>query len=166
VRRSLAGLALIATCSSAAPAFGATTCNGSNVSLAFGPYDVASPTSLDTQTAMTVSCTRVNNPPGDISPGAVTIVVGVGASQTSGSIQNRQLGRAGGGTVLNYNIYLDAGRLSVWGNSPGTDTASQTLNIPNKATRTATFTFYGRVFALQDVTPGFYNDSLLVTVNY
>jgi spore coat protein U-like protein len=162
VRRSLFALVLALA---AAPAFAQTTCNGSNVSLAFGPYDVTSPTSFDTQAAMTVTCTRSNVPGGPQDP-RVTITVGVGASQTSGSIQNRQLGRAGGGTVLNYNVYLDSGRLSVWGNSPGTDTATQTLNIPNKATRTATFTFYGRVFARQDVTPGFYNDSLLVTVNY
>ena len=165
MRNSVRALAAVLALAGAAPAFAQTACNGSNVSLAFGTYDVTSPTSSDTQTAMTVTCTRTNIPGVPPNP-RVVITVGVGASQTSGSIQNRQLGRAGGGTVLNYNIYLDAGRLSVWGSSPGTDTAAQTLNIPNKATRTATFTFYGRVFARQDVTPGFYNDSLLVTVNY
>lgn len=165
MRNSLRFLVAVVALAGAAPASAQTSCTGSNVSLAFGPYDVASPTSLDTQTAMTVSCTRTNIP-GETPNPRVTITVGVGASQTSGSIQNRKLGRAGGGTTLNYNIYLDAGRVSVWGNAPGTDTASQTLNIPNKATRTATFTFFGRIFALQDVTPGFYNDSLLVTVNY
>jgi spore coat protein U-like protein len=165
VRHSLRVLAAVVALAGAAPAFAQTACAGSNLSLAFGPYDVISPASHDTQTAMTVSCTRTSIPGVPPDP-RVTITVGVGASQTSGSIQNRQLGRAGGGTVLNYNIYLDAGRLSVWGNSPGTDTASQTLNIPNRATRTATFTFFGRIFARQDVTPGFYNDSLLVTVNY
>jgi spore coat protein U-like protein len=165
VRLSLRLLAGLVALAGATPALAQTSCSGSNISLAFGPYDVTSPTSTDTQTAMTVTCTR-NNVPGQPPNPRVTITVGVGASQTSGSIQNRQLGRTGGGTVLNYNVYLDAGRLSVWGNAPGTDTASQTLNIPNKATRTATFTFYGRVFAGQDVTPGFYNDSLLITVNY
>ena len=165
MRHSLRVLAVIAALAGAGPAWAQTACAGSNVSLAFGPYDVASPASLDTQTAMTVSCTRTNIPGQPPNP-RVTVTVGVGASQTSGSIQNRQLGRAGGGAVLNYNVYLDAGRLSVWGNSPGVDTVSQSLNIPNKATRTATFTFFGRIFALQDVTPGFYNDSLLVTVNY
>jgi spore coat protein U-like protein len=165
VRRSLRLLAAIAALAGAAPALAQTSCTGSNLSLAFGPYDVASPTSLDSQAVMTVSCTRTIAPGGPQDP-RVTITVGVGASQTSGSIQNRQLGRAGGGVPLNYNVYLDAGRASVWGNAPGTDTASQTLNIPNKATRTASFTFYGRIFAGQDVSAGFYNDSLLVTVNY
>jgi spore coat protein U-like protein len=165
VRNNARALALLIALAGAPPALAQTACAGSNVGLAFGPYDVVSPTSLDTQTVMTVSCTRTNVPGGPQDP-RVTIVVGVGPSQTSGSIQNRQLGRAGGGSALNYNVYLDAGRLSVWGNAPGTDTASQTLNIPNKQTRTATFTFYGRLFARQDVKPGFYNDSLLVTVNY
>jgi spore coat protein U-like protein len=114
---------------------------------------------------MTVSCTRVTNPPADNPPAKVTIVVGIGPSQTSGSIQNRQLGRIGGGGLLNYNVYLDAGRLSVWGNSPGVDTMSQILNIPNKQTRSATFVFYGRLFAVQDVRPGQYGDSLVVTIN-
>jgi spore coat protein U-like protein len=165
VRRSLRWLGALLALAGAGPAFAQTACNGSNVSLAFGPYDVASPASLDTQTVMTITCTRTNIPGVPPNP-RVTITVGVGASQTSGSIQNRQLGRTGGGTALNYNVYLDAGRAAVWGNTPGTDTASQTLNVPNKATRSATFTFYGRVFAGQDVSAGFYNDSLLVTVNY
>ena len=165
MRRSLRVLAALVALAGAAPAFAQTSCTGSNLSLAFGPYDVASPASLDSQAVMTVTCTRTNVPGGPQNP-RVTVTVGVGASQTSGSIQNRKLGRAGGGAALNYNVYLDAGRLAVWGNAPGTDTASQTLNIPNKATRTATFTFYGRVFAGQDVSAGFYNDSLLVTVDY
>ena len=165
MRRSLRVLAALVALGGATPVLAQTSCTGSNVSLAFGPYDVASPTSLDSQAVMTITCTRTNIPGVPPNP-RVTVTVGVGASQTSGSIQNRQLGRAGGGAVLNYNIYLDAGRLSVWGNAPGTDTAAQTLNIPNKATRTASFTFYGRVFAGQDVSAGFYNDSLLVTVDY
>jgi spore coat protein U-like protein len=150
----------------AQPALAALTCSGSNASLPFGLYDPFSPVPLDTQATMSVSCTRVTNPPSDNPPAKVTIVVGVGASQTSGSVQNRQLGRVGGGGLLNYNVDLDAGRLSVWGSSPGVDTMSQTLNIPNKATRTAVFTFYGRLFAAQDVMPGTYGDSLIVTVNY
>jgi spore coat protein U-like protein len=165
VRRSLRALAALVVLAGAAPAYAQTTCNGSNLSLAFGPYDVASPTSLDSQAVMTVTCTRTNIPGVPPNP-RVIVTVGVGASQTSGSIQNRKLGRTGGGTALNYNVYLDAGRLSVWGNAPGTDTSSQTLSIPNKASRTASFTFYGRIFAGQDVSAGFYNDSLLVTVDY
>ena len=74
--------------------------------------------------------------------------------------------RGGGADVLNYNVYLDAGRISVWGNTTGVDTASTTINVPMKSPASATFTFYGRIFALQNITPGTYSDSLLITVNY
>lgn len=166
MRRSQLLAALALGLAAAQPAPAAMTCSGSNASLPFGLYDAFSPVPLDTQATVTVSCTRVTNPPNDNPPAKVTIDVGVGASQTSGSIQNRRLGRVGGGGLLNYNVYLDAGRLSVWGNSAGVDTMSQTLNIPNKATRSATFTFHGRLFVNQDVKPGTYTDTLVVTVNY
>lgn len=159
------GALLLAT-GAGQPALAATTCASSNVSLAFGPYNIVNAAPVDAQANLVVSCTRVNNPPADISPAKVTVSVSVGPSQGSGSIQNRQMFQGGVPDLLNYNIYLDAGRISVWGNTQGTDTASQTLNIPNKTTASANFTFYGRVFPLQNVRAGFYGDSLLITVNY
>lgn len=143
----------------------ATTCTSGNVSLSFGPYLSINAAPLDAQAAFVVTCTRTIAP-GDVSPGKVTISVALGPSQGSNSIQNRQMFRGGGPELLNYNVYLDPGRISVWGNSDGVDTAVQVLNIPNKATRAATFTFYGRVFPLQNLTPGTYGDALLITVNY
>ena len=143
----------------------ATLCSSNNVSLSFGPYLSITAAPLDAQANFAVTCTRTVAP-GDVSSGKVTISVALGPSQGSNSIQNRQMFQGGGADLLNYNVYLDAGRISVWGNSDGVDTAVQTLNIPNKATRSATFTFYGRVFPLQNLTPGVYSDSLLVTVNY
>ena len=145
----------------AAPA--ATTCSSSNVALAFGPYlsIVAAP--LDAQANLIVTCKRTVP---DVSPAKTTIVVALGPSQGSNSIQNRQMFSGGTADLLNYNVYLDSGRISVWGNTTGVDTASRSLNVPNNGTASATFTFYGRVFALQNVTPGTYGDSLLITVNY
>lgn len=143
----------------------ATMCTSGDVGLSFGPYLSINAAPLDAQANFAVTCTRTIAP-GDTSPGKVTISVALGPSQGSNSIQNRQMFRGGGADLLNYNVYLDAGRISVWGNSDGVDTAVQTLNIPNKATRTATFTFYGRVFPLQNLTPGPYGDALLITVNY
>lgn len=157
-------LALSGACL-AGPAQAATTCTSSNVSLGFGPYLMIDAAPRDAQASLTVSCTRLNAP-GDNSPGKVTISVAVGPSQGSGSIQNRQMFQGGAPDLLNYNVYLDAGRISVWGNATGVDTSSQTISIPNKQTNSATFTFYGRLFAQQNVTPGFYSDSLLITVDY
>jgi spore coat protein U-like protein len=148
----------------AAPA--ATTCSSSNVALSFGPYLSITAAPLDAQATLVVTCTRTIAPPSDVGPAKTTISVALGPSQGSNSIQNRQMFRAGGADLLNYNVYLDSGRISVWGNTTGVDTASTALNVPNRGTASATFTFYGRVFALQNVTPGAYGDSLLITVNY
>lgn len=143
----------------------ATQCSSNDVSLSFGPYLSINAAPLDAQGNLVVTCTR-SIAPGEISSAKVTISVALGPSQGSNSIQNRQMFRGGGADLLNYNVYLDTGRISVWGNSDGVDTATQDLSIPNKATRSATFTFYGRVFPLQNITPGPYSDALLITVNY
>jgi spore coat protein U-like protein len=143
----------------------ATTCSSSNVALSFGPYLSITAAPLDAQASLVVTCTRTVAPPGDVGPAKTTISVALGPSQGSNSIQNRQMFR-GGADLLNYNVYLDPGRISVWGNTTGVDTATSTINVPNRGTASATFTFYGRVFALQNVTPGTYGDSLLITVNY
>lgn len=144
----------------------ATTCSSSNVALSFGPYLAITATPLDAQANLVVTCTRSVSPPGDVGPAKTTISVALGPSQGSNSIQNRQMFRGGGADLLNYNVYLDTGRISVWGNTTGVDTATRTINVPNRGTASATFTFYGRVFALQNITPGTYGDSLLITVNY
>lgn len=163
--RSRAALALaIAAWPAAAPA--ATTCSSSNVALSFGPYLSITAAPLDAQANLVVTCTRTVSPPADVGPAKTTISVALGPSQGSNSIQNRQMFRAGGADLLNYNVYLDAGRISVWGNTTGVDTATNTVNVPNRGTASTTFTFYGRIFALQNVTPGTYGDSLLITVNY
>lgn len=143
----------------------ATTCTSGNVGLSFGPYLPINAAPLDAQGNLVVTCTRTVAP-GETGSAKVTISVALGPSQGSNAIQNRQMFRGGGADLLNYNVYLDAGRISVWGNSDGVDTSTQVLSIPNKATRSATFTFYGRVFPLQNLTPGPYSDSLLITVNY
>jgi spore coat protein U-like protein len=143
-----------------------TTCSSSNVALSFGPYLAITASPLDAQANLVVTCTRQISPPGDVGPAKTTISVSLGPSGGSNSIQNRQMFRGGGPDLLNYNVYLDAGRISVWGNTTGVDTATRTINVPNRGTASATFTFYGRVFALQNITPGTYSDSLLITVNY
>ena len=148
----------------AAPA--TTTCSSSNVALSFGPYLSITAAPLDAQATLVVTCTRTIAPPGDIGPARTTISVALGPSQGANSIQNRQMFRGGGADLLNYNVYLDPGRISVWGNTTGVDTATSTINVPNRGTASTTFTFYGRIFALQNVTPGTYGDSLLITVDY
>jgi spore coat protein U-like protein len=143
-----------------APAHAVFTCNGSNVSMSLGTYNGFQATALDASAVFVVSCSRLG--------GAATqpITVGIGPSSVSGAIATRQLRLAAGTDLLNYNLYRDAGRSIVWGSTLGTNTVTQNLTVPNRASRSATFTIFARVNALQDVRAGTYNDSLTVTVTF
>lgn len=65
---------------------------------------------------------------------------------------------------LNYNLYTDASRTQIWG-----DTTSGTVSVTNTYTMVGTsattnHTAYGRVPALQNVGAGSYSDSITATV--
>jgi len=135
------------------------TCAGGNVALAFGAYEAFNLSPLDSQSSLVVTCSREGG------SATTTISVAIAASQISGSIANRQLAGPAPDR-LNYNLYREATRTSVWGQTDGSDTVVQTLTIPNKSSLSSTFTIFGRLFAGQDVRPGFYSDSLLITVTY
>lgn len=160
MRRLARVLALCALAPLAAPAVPpAMACSGANVALAFGVYDPFSGTVLDGQGSLVVTCTRSGG------PGNVTILVQLGPSQTSGTVANRQMAGPSGDR-LNYNVYQDATRTVLWGDTSGSNTLSQNLTVPNNSSASSTFTIFGRIFANQDLRLGFYNDSLLITVNY
>jgi hypothetical protein len=66
-----------------------------------------------------------------------------------------------GTEILNYNLYLDSARTSIWGDGTGgtidfTDTAAVLFS--------KTATIYGRVPAGQDAGTGNYSDSLVATI--
>lgn len=159
MKRARALLAALALALPSGPAAAAVSCSGGGVTLAFGAYDVLATAPADTQATLVVTCTRNGGSP------TSTIEVGLGPSVTSGSVQNRQLAGPGG-YLLNYNVYHDATRLTVWGDTSGVDTQRQTLTLPNKATGSVTFTLFGRLFQGQDVSAGSYSDSLLITVSF
>ena len=123
---------------------------------AFGPYDDASAVPTDTATSVGVNCLR-NGGPANVS---VTLQLGPG----SGSVAARQM--LAGGNILNYNLYRDAGRTMVWGQTAGVDAGSITINgIPNNGSKNGTFVIYGRIPAQQSVGIGSYTDSVQITVS-
>jgi spore coat protein U-like protein len=153
----LAAIALL----SAAPAYAQmTTCNGGNVALSLGVYNGFQAKPLDSSGVFVVTCTRSGGPPTTI------VTVGIGPSTVSGTIATRQLRLVAGADLLAYNLYRDAGRSLVWGNTVGADTVAQTLSIPNNTSGSLTYTIFGRIGALQDIRAGSYNDSLTVTVTF
>lgn len=136
----------------------ATTCRfvtGGGV--AFGPYDTLSASAVDTTLDLSVSCSRSGGPQ-NIS---VTVSLGLG---TNGISINARRMAGGSGDYLAYGLFRDVSRSSTWGFTPGVDTVSRTLSLPNNGSASVTFSVFGRIPALQDVSAGSYGDSVQVTL--
>jgi spore coat protein U-like protein len=126
-------------------------CTISTGAVAFGAYDPVvanAAANLDGTGTVTVACTKGST---------ATIGLGLGANP-SGSVRRM----SGGTDFLTYELYQDASRSTVWGNS-GAGLLSPAA-APSKAARN--FTVYGRVPSNQDVAAGNYNDTVLATVNF
>jgi len=127
-----------------------TSCSVSANPLAFGTYNPTSATPLDATTTLSVLCTV-----------GTSFTVGLSAGTAAGAtVTTRQMSNAA--NRLNYGLFQQAGRTTVWGNTPGTNTPPATTApvIPT------TLTVYGRVPASQNVPAGDYTDTITVTVNY
>ena len=66
-----------------------------------------------------------------------------------------------GANTVNYSLYSDSGRTTVWGNTVGTDTVAATGNGASQS-----YTVYGRVTAQTTPAPATYSDTVTVTVTY
>lgn len=126
--------------------------------MAFGVYDDSSAVATNSATDIVVRCARSGG------PANVNATLLLGPSASSGSIAVRQM--RSGANAMNYNLYRDAARTQVWGQTAGVDTVTLTVSgIPNNGSRNATFTIYGRIPALQSVPAGGYADSVQITVS-
>lgn len=123
-------------------------CTVTATNINFGNYDVASNTNLTSSGTITVSCRNDRN-----------VVIAFGQS-ANGGINPRRMKHSFLNDFLNYNIYQDAATSIIWGDgSNGTSPM-----IVNRIPRNRTFTYYGVIFAGQDISAGTYTDSLIVTV--
>jgi spore coat protein U-like protein len=127
-------------------------CTISTAPVNFGAYDPVTAnatTPLDGIGTVTVTCTKG-------APAKVGLSVGSNAQGTTR--------RMAGGTAayLNYELYKDTGRATVWGDT--TDTALDIPPAPNRNPRN--FTVYGRVATAQDAAVGNYTDTVVATVNF
>jgi spore coat protein U-like protein len=145
----------------AASASAATVCRfASATSMPFGAYDVLSSISNDSQVDVTVTCDRSGGPQN------TTMSLRVGQGLYGTSVNARRMGLAGGGDFLDYGLYRDAGRSSVWGTTDAVDTMQRSVTVPNNSSASTTFTIYGRIPALQNATVGSYFDSVDLTLIY
>ena len=136
-------------------------CTVSTTPVSFGSYDVLSPTPLDSNGSVTVDCGIGAAPPNP----PVDVLITMGQSPNSGSFSPRKMKNAMGPDLLNYNLYSDSTRISIWGDGIG-GTSVVTLRKVNKNAPPVVITVYGRIPAGQDVSAGSYSDTLIVTITW
>jgi spore coat protein U-like protein len=131
-------------------------CTVSTTSTAFGNYDVLSATPTDTTGTVTIACTRRRN-------FNYTVVVSIGPGYNN-NINPRTMHLT---DLLNYYLYTNAARTTVWGNGTS-GTVTQTVNLagPANAHASQNLTAYGRIPTGQNVSIGAYADNLTVTITF
>lgn len=133
------------------------TCTATATPINFGPYDplVASPRT--TTASVTVSC--------DLLLGASLLVAyAISLSQGSGTYANRTM--RFGGDSINYNLYRNGTYSSIWGDGSGGTSRILDGYLLGLGGAVTNYPIYARIPALQNVPPGIYTDTILVTVTY
>ncbi len=143
-----------------AGAWGAVTCTVSATGPAFGVYNPLSTTPLLANGQVSASCTLT---------GTTSTTVSLVSSYSTGSSGTYALRTMLSGTSsLGYNLYYDAAFSQVRGDGTGgSQQGGATMTLTRTApTASVTSVIYGRIPALQDVAPGSYLDTIVVTVTY
>ena len=132
------------------PGISAADCSITTTGVNFGPYDVFDTSPVDSTGSVRYQCSG-NTP-------SFTIAIGSGSSPifTTRTLRN-------GSETLNYNLYLDAARTSIWGE--GTS-GTALFTVANPTGKAVSLTIFGRIPAGQDVAAGSYTDSIVVTIQF
>lgn len=125
----------------------------STVGVNFGAYNVFNTVPNDSTGSITYTCTSLR--PRD----RITISLSQGSAATYFPREMRK-----GAELLPYNLYLDAARVSVWGD--GTSGTSRYGPLTPPLDVPITVTIYGRIPAGQDVSVGSYTDTITATINF
>ncbi len=125
-------------------------CSISTTAVNFGSYNVFTPTADDGTGQVTYRCTG-SRPP------IITIQLDKGGSSSFNPRQMRQ-----GGEALDYNLYLDSTRSTIWGDGTGgTQVYSQAQPQLGQSINVSVF---GRIPAGQDVSAGTYSATVTATI--
>jgi spore coat protein U-like protein len=127
-------------------------CTISATPLDFGSVDTLSATAVTGTGGVAIACTNGTSWSATANTGTAT----------GATFANRRL-RTAGGDVLNYTLFTDAARTTIWGD--GTDSTSAIVSTGTGTTQNVTI--YGRIPAGQTGAPaGSYTDLVEVTVTY
>jgi spore coat protein U-like protein len=157
IRRGLAGLAAL-SCAVAVQAAG--TCGISAIGPAFGVYNPLNAAPVTSNGSVTATCNWTSGGSTNFN------IVSSYSGGSSGNPADRFM--LSGGNRLYYNIYFDAAFTQIRGNGTGgTQTGAASLRVSNgQPTASATSPIYGRIPAGQNVAPGSYSDSIVVTITF
>ncbi len=131
-----------------------SSCTVSGTTLNFGASidPLAASVPLDATSTLSVVCTNTT---------PYTVALNAGAN-AGGPANFSARAMKSGVHSLGYQLYLDAGRATVWGDG----TASSSTSAGTGTGSTQTLTIYGRLPSLANVVPGSYTDTVTVTVSY
>ena len=134
------------------------SCTIGTAAIAFAPYDPvnANATVADDQTGdIIIRCTKGTS--------GITIDLGNGAHNTGQ--QRRMVNLTAPGTFVNYEVYQETGRTSIWGAGDGGSVrAGADLNGTGSV---VAVTMYGRIPPAQlSAIAGAYSDTLVSTINF
>lgn len=127
-------------------------CSATTTAVAFGNVNVLSGTNADLTGGLSVTCTN-----GTAWSASADAGTGTGATMASRKMTS-------GANLLNYTLYTDTGRTTVWGNAADTTTVKITGTGTGAAQAN---TIYGRVPSGQNtVKAGSYADTVTVTITF
>jgi spore coat protein U-like protein len=126
------------------------TCSITANNLTFGVYNPGAG-NLDGTTTVTATCTEGT---------AYDIGLDTGQNSADATDTTRAMGD-GSSNFLDYELYQDSGRTTVWGDTVDTDTVSAT-----SAGGDESHTVYGQIPGSQFVPAGSYSDTINVTITY
>ena len=130
-------------------------CSVSATGVNFGNYDVFVTTTTESTGTINITCDTVS--PTDV-------VISINPSLHSGVFNPRQMKNLTSAYLLNYNLYTDKKKRSVWGDGTG---GTDTVTIKNvKKKKSKTETIYGSIPPGQNAFVGSYSDVLTVTITF
>ncbi len=130
---------------------GASCTLGTVTTLGFGTYDPLTATDNDATTSIAVTCTLLTS-----------YNIGLNAGTTTGgTVAQRKMQGVTPANTLNYNLYSNAGRTTIWGNTIGTNTVAATGSGTAQ-----NHTVYGRIANGTAANADTYSDTITVTVTY
>ncbi|MDX1810565.1 MAG: spore coat U domain-containing protein [Gammaproteobacteria bacterium] len=143
-------LLILLQCSALAHA--ASNCSANVSPLNFPPYDMFDGAPSQSQTEIAINCDT-----------DLPYVVKIGPGQNAlGDFSRRQLLSGDGGNPLFYNLFLDSSYSRIWGDGNGFSEFYSGVGLG----RPEILRVFGRIPVSQNIRPGLYTDSVIITIEW